>query len=192
MLTFMPIKYLEFSLGNSIVYAERNIQAAYLIPIAFYKSLDHLLTKGANTQNQNSQAFFTISTRNLKHLYVYGSLYLDEFKLARLKKGNPETNPITYQVGLAVRNWPCDGLRVRGEFTRSYIGTYINQVSTLWYSSGGQLLANPLGANSQNIYAEIGYRPVRGLDIQLSYCNDTRFNRYHNYYKDEAYFAEIV
>ena len=184
MLTFMPIKYLEFSLGNSIVYAERNVQAAYFIPIAFYKSLDHLLTKGAGTQNQNSQAFFTISTRNLKHLYVYGSFYLDEFKLARLKKGNPESNPITYQVGLSVRNWPCDGLRVRGEFTRSYIGTYINQVSTLWYSSGGQLLGNPLGDNSQNIYAEIGYRPIRGLDIQLSYCNDTRFNRYHSYNRD--------
>lgn len=184
MLTFMPIKYLEFSLGNSIIYAERNIQAAYLIPIAFYKSLDHLLTKGANTQNQNSQAFFTISTRNLKHLYVYGSFYLDEFKLARLKKSNPESNPITYQVGLAVRNWPCDGLRVRGEFTRTYIGTYINQVSTLWYSSGGELLGNPLGANSQNIYAEVGYRPIRGLDLQLSYTNDTRYNKYFNYYKD--------
>lgn len=184
MLTFMPIKYLEFSFGNSIVYAERNIQAAYLIPIAFYKSLDHLLTKGTGTQNQNSQVFFTISTRNLKHLYVYGSLYLDEFKLARLKKSNKESNPITYQVGFAVRNWPCDGLRVRGEFARSYIGTYVNQVSTLWYSSGGQLLGNPLGDNSQNIYAEIGYRPVRGLDLQVSYVNDTRYNQYHSYYRD--------
>ena len=184
MLTFMPIKYLEFSLGNSIVYAERNIQAAYLIPIAFYKSLDHLLTKGAGTQNQNSQFFFTLSTRNLKHLYVYGSFYLDEFKLARLKKSNPESNPIAYQVGLAVRNWPCDGLRVRGEFMRSYIGTYVNQVNVLYYTSGEQYLGHPLGANSQNIYAEVGYRPIRGLDLQLSYRNDTRYNQYHSYYKD--------
>ena len=184
MLTFMPIKYLEFSLGNSIVYAERNIQAAYLIPIAFYKSLDHLLTKGTGTQNQNSQAFFTISTRNLKHLYVYGSFFLDEFKLSRLKKGNSESNPIAYQVGLAVRNWPCDGLRVRGEFMRSYIGTYINQVNVLYYTSGEQLLGHPLGDNAQNMYAEIGYRPIRGLDLQLSYTNNTRYNHYHSYYRD--------
>lgn len=184
MLTFMPIKYLEISLGNSIVYAERNIQAAYLIPIAFYKSLDHLLTKGTGTQNQNSQAFFTVSTRNLKHLYVYGTFYLDEFKLARLKKSNKESNPIAFQVGASVRNWPVDGLRLRGEFMRSYIGTYVNQVNALWYSTGGELLGNPLGANSQNVYAEIGYRPVRGLDLQLSYINDTRFNQYHSYYRD--------
>ena len=186
MLTFMPIKYLEFSLGNSIVYAERNIQAAYLIPIAFYKSLDHLLTKGTRTQNQNSQAFFTISTRNLKHLYVYGTFYLDEFKLSRLKKSNPESNPIAFQVGAAVRNWPVDGLRVRGEFMRSYIGTYVNQVNVLYYTSGEQYLGTLLGDNAQNIYAEIGFRPICGLDLQLSYTNDTRFNRYHSYGNDRS------
>lgn len=186
MLTFMPIRYLEFSIGNSIVYAEDNPQAAYFIPIAFYKSLDHLLTKGTGTQNQNSQAFFTISTRNLKYLYMYGSIYLDEFKGSRLKKSNPETNPISFQVGASVRNWPIDGLRVRGEFMRSYIGTYINQVNVLWYTSGGQNLGAPLGQNSQNIYAEIGYRPIRGLDLQVSYINDTRYNQYHCYYKDDA------
>lgn len=184
MLTIMPIRYLELSIGNSIIYAEDNIQAAYLIPIAFYKSLDHLLTKGTGTQNQNSQAFFTISTRNLKHLYVYGTFYLDEFKGSRLKKSVPETNPIAFQVGLSVRNWPLDGIRLRGEFMRSYIGTYVNQVNTLWYTSGSQMIGNPLGNNSQNIYAEIGFRPIRGLDIQLSYTNATRFNQYHCYYKD--------
>ena len=58
MFTFIPLaslpnrriaNLLSISLGNSIVYAEQNIQAAYLIPIAFYKSLDHLLTKGVKT-----------------------------------------------------------------------------------------------------------------------------------------------
>lgn len=184
MFTFMPIKYLEFSLGNSIVYAEHNVQAAYFIPFAFYKSLDHLLTKGTKTQNQNSQAFFTISTRNLKHVYVYGSFYLDEFKASRLKKSTKESNPIAFQVGMSVRNWPLDGLRVRGEFMRSYIGTYINQVNVLYYTSGEQYLGSPLGANSQHIYAEVGCRPVRGLDLQLSYSNETRYNQYHNYYRD--------
>lgn len=184
MITFMPIKYLELSFGNSIVYAERNIQLAYLIPIAFYKSLDHLLTKGVWTQNQNSQMFLTLSTRNLKHLYVYGSLFVDEFELARLKKSNPETNPLTYQVGLAVQNWPLDGLRLRGEFMRSYIASYVNQVNALYYSSGESYLGHPLRDNAQSIYAEIGFKPIRGLDLLCSYTNDTRFNQYHSYYRD--------
>jgi hypothetical protein len=68
MFTFMPIKYIQFSFGNSIVYAERNVQAAYFIPIAFFKSLDHLLTKGLGSENQNSQAFATITVRPTDHL----------------------------------------------------------------------------------------------------------------------------
>ena len=84
MFTFVPLaslsnrriaNLLSISLGNSIIYAERNIQAAYLIPIAFYKSLDHLLTKGVATQNQNSQAFASISIRPVQHLHLYGSFY---------------------------------------------------------------------------------------------------------------------
>ena len=105
MFTFMPIKYIQFSFGNSIVYAERNVQAAYFIPIAFYKSLDHLLTKGIHSENQNSQAFFTLSVRPTDHLRLYGSFFLDEFKFARLKPSNPEHNPVSYLVGFNWSGW---------------------------------------------------------------------------------------
>ena len=42
MLTFTPIPKLNLSVGNAIIYAENNVQAAYFIPIAFYKSIDHV------------------------------------------------------------------------------------------------------------------------------------------------------
>ena len=70
MFTVTPIKQLSFSFGNSVVYAEKTIQAAYLIPIAFYKSLDHLMTKGVRTQNQNSQVFASLSVRPVDHLQL--------------------------------------------------------------------------------------------------------------------------
>ncbi|HZK69750.1 MAG TPA: hypothetical protein VFC36_09195, partial [Paludibacter sp.] len=44
--TFTPVKHLNVSVGNSIVYAENNVQAAYFLPFAFYKSIDHSMTKG--------------------------------------------------------------------------------------------------------------------------------------------------
>lgn len=46
MLTFTPFRKFKISVGNSIIYAEKTIQGAYFIPIAFYKSIDHTLTKG--------------------------------------------------------------------------------------------------------------------------------------------------
>ena len=178
MLTFTPIKQLSISVGNSVIYSERNIQAAYLIPIAFYKSLDHLLTKGIATQNQNSQVFASLSVRPVKHLHLYGSFYLDEFSLSRLKPSNKEKNPISYLVGFNWSGWPVDGLSLKGEFMRSYIACYTHSIESLTWQSNSYDMGHYLGDNAQSIYAELSYRPIRGMIIKMSYTNDTKYNSY--------------
>lgn len=178
MFTFMPIKYIQFSFGNSIVYAERNVQAAYFIPIAFYKSLDHLLTKGLGTENQNSQAFATITIRPTDHLRLYGSFFLDEFKFARLKKSNPEKNPVSYLLGFNWSGWPVKGLALRGEFMRSYIATYEHSIKVLDYTSNSYQMGHYMGSNSQSIWVQLSYRPTRSLRLTLDYTNDTKYTAY--------------
>lgn len=178
MFTFMPIKYIQFSIGNSIVYAERNVQAAYFIPIAFFKSLDHLMTKGLGSENQNSQAFATITVRPTDHLRLYGSFFLDEFKFARLKKSNPEHNPVSYLVGFNWSGWPVKGLSLRGEFMRSYIACYTHSIAVLDYTSNSYKMGHYMGDNSQSIFVELAYRPVRGLRLVLNYTNNTKYNSY--------------
>lgn len=178
MFTFMPIKYIQFSFGNSIVYAERNVQAAYFIPIAFYKSLDHLLTKGLGTENQNSQAFATITIRPTDHLRLYGSFFLDEFKFARLKKSNPEKNPVSYLVGFNWSGWPVKGLALRGEFMRSYIATYEHSIKVLDYTSNSYQMGHYMGSHSQSIWVQLSYRPTRSLRLTLDYTNDTKYTAY--------------
>lgn len=178
MFTFTPVKQLSFSLGNSIVYAERNVQAAYFIPIAFYKSLDHLLTKGIASQNQNSQAFASLSVRPVDHLQIYGSFYLDEFALKRLKLSNKENNPISYLVGFHWGGWPVKGLSLKGEFMRSYIACYTHSIDALTWASNSYNLGHYMGDNAQSIYAELAYRPARGLLVKMSYTNDTKYNSY--------------
>ena len=169
---------LSISLGNSIIYAEQNIQAAYLIPIAFYKSLDHLLTKGVATQNQNSQAFASISIRPVQHLHIYGSFYLDEFALKRLKPSNKEHNPISYLVGFNWAGWPLKGLSLKAEFMRSYIACYTHSIDALTWTSNSYNMGHYMGDNAQSIYAELAYRPIRGMLLRISYTNDTKYNSY--------------
>lgn len=178
MFTFTPIKHLSFSVGNSIIYAEQTIQAAYLIPIAFYKSLDHLLTKGLITQNQNSQAFASLSVRPVKHLQLYGSFYLDEFSIKRLKPSNQENNPISYLVGFNWSGWPIKGLSLKGEFMRSYIACYTHSIDALTWQSNSFNMGHYMGDNAQSIYAELAYRPTRGMLIKMSYTHDTKYNSY--------------
>ena len=178
MFTFMPIKYVQFSFGNSIVYAERNVQAAYFIPIAFYKSLDHLLTKGLGTENQNSQAFASITVRPTDHLRLYGSFFLDEFKLARLKKSNPQHNPVSYLVGFNWSGWPVKGLALRAEFMRSYIATYEHSIKVLDYTSNSYYMGHYMGSNAQSIFVQLAYRPTRSLRLTLDYTCNTKFKAY--------------
>jgi hypothetical protein len=178
MFTFTPIKQLSLSFGNSIVYAEQTIQAAYLIPIAFYKSLDHLLTKGIRTQNQNSQAFASISVRPVNHIQLYGSFFIDEIKFSRFKPSEPENNPISYLVGFNWSGWPIDGLSLRGEFMRSYIACYTHSIDVLTWASNSYNMGHYMGDHAQSIYAELAYRPVRGLLLRMSYTNDKKFDSY--------------
>lgn len=178
MFTFMPIKYIQFSFGNSIVYAERNVQAAYFIPFAFYKSLDHLLTKGLGSENQNSQAFASISIRPTNHLRLYGSFFLDEFKFARLKKSNPEHNPVSYLVGFNWSGWPPQGFSLRGEFMRSYIACYTHSIDVLQYTSNSYQMGHYMGDNAQSIWVQLTYRPVRSLRLMLDYTNNTKYRAY--------------
>mgnify|MGYP003308944024 CR=1 FL=1 len=178
MFTFRPIKYIQFSLGNSIVYSERNPQAAYFIPIAFYKSLDHLMTKGLGVENQNSQAFFTLTVRPVDHLKLYGSFFIDEFQLGRLKKSNKENNPISYLVGFDWGGWPIKSLSLKGEFMRSYIACYTHSIPAITYMSNSYMMGHYMGDNAQNIHLEISYRPIRGMFIGLSYNRDTKYNSY--------------
>ena len=178
MFTFMPIKYIQFSFGNSIVYAERNVQAAYFIPIAFYKSLDHLLTKGLSSENQNSQAFASITVRPTDHLRLYGSFFLDEFKLKRLKKSNAEHNPVSYLVGFNWSGWPVKGLALRGEFMRSYIACYTHSIKVTDFTSNSYNMGHYMGDNAQSIFVQLSYRPTRSLRLTLDYTNDTKYRAY--------------
>lgn len=178
MFTFMPVKYIQFSFGNSIVYAERTIQAAYFIPIAFFKSLDHLLTKGVRSENQNSQAFFTLTLRPTDHLRLYGSFFIDEIKLDRFKRSNPANNPVSYLVGFNWSGWPVRGLSLRGEFMRSYIACYTHSISVLEYTSNSYLMGHYMGDNAQSVFVQLAYRPTRSLRLTLDYTRDTKYNSY--------------
>ncbi|MDZ7636074.1 MAG: hypothetical protein U5L72_17210 [Bacteroidales bacterium] len=51
------------------------------MPIFFYKSVDHGLNSGID--NSNSQMFIDISSNNIRHLHLYGTLFIDELSTKR-------------------------------------------------------------------------------------------------------------
>ncbi len=177
--TITPFRNLNFSVGNSIIYAEPNVQPAYFLPVAFYKSIDHTLTKGLNLENQNSQVFLNISSRNIKHLHLYTSVFADEISISRFKPDSKERNPISYKIGANLSNFPLQNLSITGEFTQTGIITYKHSIPALTWASNGYNLGSYLNDNSQEIYLALAYKPIRGLDLNLSLTNAKHGNEFN-------------
>jgi len=176
MITFRPTRELYLSFGNSIIYSERSIQPAYLIPFAFYKSMDHSLTMGS--ENQNSQMFFNFSSRNIRHLHLYLSTYIDEFSVARLSASNPQKNPISWKFGGELTDFPFQNVSFIGEFTRNYALVYKHFIPSLDFTSGGYSLGSYLWDNAQEMYTAVRYQPLRGLSLEGSLTYAVHGNEY--------------
>ncbi len=178
MFTFTPYPKLNISIGNSIIYAERSVQAIYFIPFAFFKSLDHLMTKDLRVENQNSQIFINVSSRNIKHLHLYASFFIDEFSINRWKPDNKERNLVSYKAGFNLSNWPVKNLAVNFEYTRSNILTYKHSIDAITWASNDYNLGHYLGDNSQEFFVSVNYKPIRSLNLNLSYTNSQKGRDY--------------
>jgi hypothetical protein len=171
MFTFTPIKYLNISAGNSIIYDNETINPAYLIPLFFYKSVDHSITSGIN--NMNSQLFFDISSRQIKNVHLYATMYIDELATSRFSKKD-EWNFLSYKAGFRLIDFPVANLSFTTEFTYTYPLTFQHDVPTLTFENAGYNLGHYMKDNSREWYLAFDYRPIRTLDINLFFIDEIR------------------
>ena len=141
-------KNLNISAGNSIVYSDENVNPAYLIPLFFYKSVDHSMTSGIN--NMNSQMFFDISSRQIKNLHLYATMFIDELATSRFSK-NDEWNFFSYKAGFRLTNLPVNNLSFTTEFTYTYPLAFQHYVPTLTFQNAGYNLGHYMKDNSQGM-----------------------------------------
>jgi hypothetical protein len=188
MFTIRPIRNLEVSFGNSIIYSDMNVHIAYLVPFLFYKSVDHTLnaTNAAGQTGQNSQLFLDISSRNIKNLHLFLVVFVDEFSMTRVTEPD-EHNFLSWKGGFRLSNWPVQNLSLTGEYTYTLPMTYQHNIKTTTFESNDYILGHYLRDNSQDIYIALCYKPIRGLSIDLSYNLGLHYNDYiYDYSPDVA------
>lgn len=168
--TFKPLKNFHVSVGNSIIYSDDGIKPFYLIPFLFYKSVDHTYNSaGSNRLGQNSQMFLNVSSRQIKHLHLYTSVFIDEISIGKVFDANESSNVMSAKLGFKVNNFPFSNTYFIGEYTRTNPWTYRHQIESTTYASNNYTLGHYLGENAQEIYLEGGVRLFRGFKASLSY-----------------------
>jgi hypothetical protein len=171
MFTFRPARNLSISVGNSIIYDDGDLNPAYLIPLFFYKSVDHSLTSGI--QNMNSQMFINISSRQIKKVHLYADIFVDELSVSRFTKKD-EWNFFSYKAGVRLSDLPLNNLSFTAEFTYTYPLTFQHNVPTITFETANYNLGHYLRDNSREWYLAFDYRPLRALDLNLYFMDAIR------------------
>ena len=171
MFTFTPLKRLNISVGNSIIYDYDKVNITYLIPLFFYKSVDHSQTMGID--NMNSQMFLDISSRQISNLHLYGSIFIDELSVDRITKDD-EWNFLSYKAGFRLSNMPIKNLSLTAEFTYTYPLTFQHYLPTTTFETANYNLGHYLKDNSREWYVALDYKPIRALNISLFYIDAIR------------------
>ena len=171
MFTITPVRNLKISAGNSIVYTDKHFNPVYIMPVFFYKSVDHSYTSGID--NMNSQTFIDVSSRNIKNLHLYATLFIDELSVARFTKKD-EWNFFSWKTGFRLYNLPLQNLSFTTEFTYTYPLTYQHYVPTLTFENAGYNLGYYLRDNSREWYLAIDYKPIRTLKAGLYFTDAIR------------------
>ena len=178
LLTITPWKHLAISLGNSVVYSDIGVQPLYFIPFLMYKAVDYSAYANSNDAGQNSQIFFDISSRNLKYLHLYTSIFIDELSFSRMRDPARQSNYVSGKLGARLSDFPLSNLSLTLEYTRTNPMTYQHFIETTSYSTNRFTLGHYLRDNSEELYLAADYRPLRGLLLQAAYTHARHGNNY--------------
>ena len=166
-LTLTPVRGLDISIGESIVYSDK-LEISYLIPIMFFRLADHYLSNGSNDAGSNSQFFLGVSSRNqLKNTHLYASWFVDEFTLSGAFDPQKQRNQFGFTLGGSVTDLPIDNLTTTIEYTKIYPFVYTHYIPTQTYESSSYLMGHWIGNNADLIYGSLNYRFIRGLQATL-------------------------
>jgi hypothetical protein len=166
-LIITPVKGLDVSLGESMVYSDK-LEIGYLMPINFFRLMDHYLSSGNNNVGGNAQFFLGISSRNhLKNTHLYGTWFIDEITLQGLTDPMKQRNQFGFSIGASLTDLPIENLTAVLEYTKIYPFVYSHYVPTLLYTNASYVMGDWMGNNADRIYGSLNYGFLRGLQGKI-------------------------
>ncbi len=169
LVSLTPMKDLNFSFGESIVYSDISPNLLFLNPLLFYRAVDHYLTTKEIGDGNNSQIFFNADYRAFNMLELYGSLFIDEISTDAIFNDAKARNQLGYTLGFMLTSPFQTDVTITAEYTRMLPWVYSNFIQTQTYESDGYLLGNYIGQNADQIYLKLEYRVLPQARVSLFY-----------------------
>lgn len=166
---FTPLKGLDLTIGESMVYSDR-LNAGYLLPILFFKAYDNLINNGNINAGSNGQFFLQASSRNnIPNTHIYTTLFIDEIRLSSLFDKQKSRNQVGITLGASVTDLFTPYLTLGIEYTRINPFVYKNLLPAQDYTSDNYGLGDWIGNNADKLIYTIRYTPIPRLKCMLRY-----------------------
>jgi|GEM_PF-1075215 len=161
---YQPFSNLSFGLGQTIIYANRPLELAYLNPFLFWESAQRSLN-----DLDNSFLQFDSRYRPLIGVELNGTITLDDLNFEFLKKGmwNSAGNRLAWQMGFSLTNpFLPERLVVFADYVqiRPYTYSHPNGGEALTYTNNGF----PLGLDLEPNTTMTSFKAIYDLTEKLS------------------------
>jgi hypothetical protein len=172
-LQFNLKKGLDLAIGESIIYSDQ-LDPGFLIPINLFKIYDNNKSNYLINAGSNGQYFLQLSSRNqIKNTHLYGSLFIDEIRLASIFNKAKSRNQLGYTIGGSVTDYFTPYLTLGAEYTRVNPFVYNNLIPAQTYTQYNYSLGDWMGSNFQRkmIFARYNYLPKLKFYTRIQFIN---------------------
>ena len=164
-----PVKGLDFTFGESIVYNDPSL-VGYLIPVMFFKVYDNLVNNNNINASSNGQLFLQVSSRNhVPKTHIYGTLFIDEIRISSVFDPVKSRNQLGATLGLSRTDLIIPYLTVGLEYTRINPFVYRNLLPAQNYISSSYPLGDWMGNNADRFLVSVRYTPVPRVKMLMRY-----------------------
>ncbi len=164
-ISIIPLKGLEISLGESIIYGDK-LKVVYFFPLMFFRAMDYYNSNYNNGAGDNSQFFFGVSSKgHIKNTHLFGTIFIDEISITNLFDKAKRKNQTGFTIGASESDLVIDNLSVSTEYTKIYPFVYEHFVPTLTYENHSYEMGHWIGSNADIFYLSANYRFLRGLEL---------------------------
>lgn len=157
-LEFSPIKQLDIGLHETIIFAGRKFEPAYLNPMMFFRSAEHYLG-----DRDNATMGLDFELKIIANTKLYGELFIDDISTGKLGSGF-YGNKYAYLFGIHhVDIFGIPNLDVHLEYARVRPYTYTHKEDITSYRHFTTNLGHWIGPNADDLFCELRYRTSRRL-----------------------------
>ncbi len=161
--TFTPFDFLDFSVGNSIIYSG-DIRPEFFIPIFYFKTLDRETGRQLE-EDGNGQIFFDLLARYPRNYKFSFTFFLDVAQIRKILSSDFWNTWFGFSLGIGGVNQFTDNLDFNIEYTRVNPWVYEHKDITTTYKHAGFGIGHWIGQNADQLHLKISYKPVSRMKL---------------------------